>query len=374
MIQQRGLIDRAGVVIQTAGNGEIHGKVLRRDAESCQIAHHGFQLAESLIEGFIFAGIAVQRRQNFLVGAFDGDEFQNFIGVRFTDGKILHQNGFHLFRANFVQLVHGTHHVGGFLRQPQQGIEAVQNLPVVHPDLESLQPQGGEGLIDDGGNLRLVGDVQLAVADHVNVRLIELPEAAPLGALTPVHLADLIPAEGEGQFIIVQSHILGQRHRQIKAEGEVAVAFLKAVNLLFRFAAGLGQQHLAGFNHRGVQRREAVQGIGFAEDLHNALHLLLGRGQKLHEAGQRPGGHFSHSFTPFRMKLHNRLGKSDKKTLPSLCFGTRAHRFVVPPKFGADCPLWPSGTGRGPWTFPSPLRRCPSSGADGMLSALHPSL
>ena len=27
-----------------------------------------------------------------------------------------------------------------------------------------------------------------------------------------------------------------------------------------------------------------------------------------------------------------------------------------------------------PWTFPSPLRRCPSSGADGMLSALHPSL
>ena len=54
VIQQRGLIDRAGVVIQATGNGEIHGKVLRRDAESCQIAHHGFQLAESLIERFHF--------------------------------------------------------------------------------------------------------------------------------------------------------------------------------------------------------------------------------------------------------------------------------------------------------------------------------
>lgn len=61
-------------------------------------------------------------------------------------------------------------------------------------------------------------------------------------------------------------------------------------------------------------------------------------------------------------------GARKKRSHPNT-FGTRAQGFVVPPKFGADCPLWPSVTGREPWTFPSPLRRCPSSGAGGILSA-----
>ena len=56
----------------------------------------------------------------------------------------------------------------------------------------------------------------------------------------------------------MEGHIFGQGHRQVKAEGEVAVALLKAVDLLLRFAAGLGQQHLTGFNDRGIQGREAV--------------------------------------------------------------------------------------------------------------------
>ena len=101
----------------------------------------------------------------------------------------------------------------------------------------------------------------------------------------------------------MEGHILGQRHRQVKAEGEVAVALLEAVDLLFRLAAGLGQQHLAGFDDGGVQGREAIQGIGLAKDLHDALHLLLGRREKLHKAGQRPGGHFCHKNTPFRVIL-----------------------------------------------------------------------
>ena len=40
----------------------------------------------------------------------------------------------------------------------------------------------------------VVGDVQLAVADDVDVRLIELPEPPPLGPLAPIDLADLEPA------------------------------------------------------------------------------------------------------------------------------------------------------------------------------------
>ena len=332
MIQQRGLIDRAGVVIQTTGNGEIHGEILRRYAKVRQILHHGVQLAEPLIEHLVSASVALQRRQDLCIAALDGDELQDLIGVALTDGEILHQNGFYLFGADLIQLVHGAHHVGGFLRQAQHGIEAIQDLPVVHPDLEPLQSQSGEGLIDDGGDLRLVGDVQLAVADDVDVRLIELPEAAPLGPLAPVHLADLIPAEGEGQVVVVQGHILGQGHRQVKPQGQIGVALLEAVDLLFGFAAALGQQHLAGLDGRGVQGSEAVSAVGGAQDLHHPLHLLLRGRQQLHEAGESPGGHSCHGVIfPFCCVFRFRY---EKNALPSRVWDESAWiRFVVPPKF-----------------------------------------
>ena len=127
-----------------------------------------------------------------------------------------------------------------------------------------------------------VGDClidQLAVADDVDVRLIELAEPAALRPLAAVYLADLIAAEGEGQVVVVQGHILGKRHRQIKAQRQVGVALLEAVDLFFRLAAALGQQYLAGLDHRRVQRRKAVQAVRPAEDIHHPFHLLLRLGQ-----------------------------------------------------------------------------------------------
>ena len=100
--------------------------------------------------------------------------------------------------------------------------------------------------------------VQAAVADDVDVRLVELPVAALLGPLPPVDLGDLEPAEGEGQLVLVQGHILGQRHGEIKAEGQVGVALGEAVNLLLRLAAALGQQHLGRLDGRGVQRGDCL--------------------------------------------------------------------------------------------------------------------
>ena len=88
-------------------------------------------------------------------------------------------------------------------------------------DLEALQPQNGEGLIDDGEDLRLVADVQGAVSDDVDVRLVELPEPATLSPLPPVDLADLEATEGEGELAVVQRHILGQGDGEVKAEGQV---------------------------------------------------------------------------------------------------------------------------------------------------------
>ena len=60
---------------------------------------------------------------------------------------------------------------------------------------------------------------------------------------------------------------------------------------------------------------------------------------------------------------------SEKECSRPKILGREQICFVVPPKFGTDCPLWPPGTGREPWAFPPPLRRCPSSMPAGTLSA-----
>ena len=294
MIQQRGLVHGAGVVVKTAGDGEIHGEVFLRHAEVRQILHHGVQLRKPLVKQLVSPTVARQRRQHVAVGAGDSDKLQNFRRLLLCNATVGEQQRLHLFRADLVQLVHGAHDGAGLLRQPQHGVKPVQNFPVVHPNLEPLQPQTGEGLINNGRDLRLVGDVQLAVADDVDVRLIKLAEPSPLRPLAPIDLADLVAAEGEAQLTAVERHILGQRHRQVKAQRQIGVALLKAIDLLFGLAAALGQQHLAGLDDRRIQRREAVEGVGLPQDLHHPLHLLLRLGQQLHKAREGAGRHFCH--------------------------------------------------------------------------------
>ena len=74
MIQQGGLIDRAGVVIQAPGDGEVHSEVFGGYAEVRQILHHGVQLAEPLVEHLVLAGVAIQGRQDLFVATLDGNE------------------------------------------------------------------------------------------------------------------------------------------------------------------------------------------------------------------------------------------------------------------------------------------------------------
>jgi len=74
VIQQGGLIDRAGVVIQAPGDGEVHSEVFGGYAEVRQILHHGVQLAEPLVEHLVLAGVAIQGRQDLFVATLDGNE------------------------------------------------------------------------------------------------------------------------------------------------------------------------------------------------------------------------------------------------------------------------------------------------------------
>ena len=141
MIQHGGLIDGAGVVVQAPGDSQIYPEVLLRHPEGPQILGHGTELRIALVKHLVAAHIALQGLQYLLVAAVNGDKPENLVGGLFRNRYILHQNGFHLIRADFVQLIHRAHDLAGLVLKSQHGIEAIEDLPVVHPDLEPLQPQ-----------------------------------------------------------------------------------------------------------------------------------------------------------------------------------------------------------------------------------------
>ena len=87
----------------------------------------------------------------------------------------------------------------------------------------------------------------------------------------------------------MERHILGQGNGQVKAESQVAVTLLEAVDLLLRLTAAFGQQDFGRFNDGGVQGGEAVEGIGLAEGLQDALELPLLPREQLHEAREGAG-------------------------------------------------------------------------------------
>ena len=285
MVEKRRLIDGAGVVVQPAGDREIDGEVLLRHAERAEVFYDRRQLVKAGVEGLVAAAVALERGEDLGIRAADGDELQDLVGLFLRRAALLDQNEVYLVRADLVELVHGAHDVARTRGKAEHGVEAVEDLAVVDADLEPVQTHLREGLVDDRRDLGLVCDVEPAVADDVDVRLIELTEAAALGALAAVDLADLIAAEREGQLAVVQRDVFCQRHSQVKAKGQVAVALLEAVDLLFRLAAALGEQHVGRLDRGRVERRKAVEAVRPAQNLHHGLHLCLRRRQQLHEAG-----------------------------------------------------------------------------------------
>ena len=99
-------------------------------------------------------------------------------------------------------------------------------------------------LVSHTKNVVYLDDGELAVADDVDIGLIEFAEAAALGALAAVDLANGIAPEREAELILMQGDVFCQRNGVIEAQCQIGVALLEAVNLLFRLAAALGQQHL----------------------------------------------------------------------------------------------------------------------------------
>ena len=125
MVDQRRLVDRAGVVVEPARNREVDGEVRLRHAEGRQIPRHGPQLIEAKVKRIVLAAIVLERSKHVGVFAADGDKLQDLRRLGFRQAAVIHKAGRDLLRADLVQLVHGAHDVAGLIGQALHGVEAV---------------------------------------------------------------------------------------------------------------------------------------------------------------------------------------------------------------------------------------------------------
>ena len=123
----------------------------------------------------------------------------------------------------------------------------------------------------------------------------------------------------------MEGHIFGQGDGEIKPKGQVAVPLGEAVDLFLRLAAAFGQEDLRRFNDGGVQRGEAVEGIGGAEGLQHPLKLGLPGGQELHKTGQGPGFDAFHRL----FSLLNWFSCGGRGVFRSVCLGAGSFLHAV---------------------------------------------
>ena len=146
--------------------------------------------------------------------------------------QLVHEYLAHLVGAYLVELVDRAHYLAGLLLHARKPVKAVQNLAVIDLYLELFKTKLCKGAVNYRRYLGFVYDIQLTVADDIDISLVKLTEPATLGTLATVDLADLIAAEREGQAAVVCGNILRKRHGEVKAQCKVGIALGKAV---FRF-------------------------------------------------------------------------------------------------------------------------------------------
>ena len=80
----------------------------------------------------------------------------------------------------------------------------------------------------------------------------------------------------------------------VKAQRQIGITLLEAVDLFFRLSAALGQQDVRRLDHRRSDGRKAVKRKGFSQDFQHPLKFLLRCGQQLHKAGEGSRFQFFH--------------------------------------------------------------------------------
>ena len=282
---QLGLVDRAGVVVETAGDLQV-GHDPPRHVRRGRADHVGQQL-QPLVEQVVLDAERPHLGDEGGVPRGDLGQPDTAVGLGRGETGLVGEQRPHPVRPDLVDLVDLTQHRGR-VGDVQAQVEALGQPPVVHPhqhrrQLEvDVQPlQGGQR---DQRQLDVVVRGQGVGVDDVHVGLGELAVPPLLGPLAAPDLLDLVAPEGEVELVGVLQHVAGERHGQVEVQPQlgpgagVGVQPLDGVHLLVDLTL-LGQpvQRLDG---AGLDRGEPVQLEGLPQPVeHQLLDDPLFRGE-----------------------------------------------------------------------------------------------
>ena len=290
MAHQHGLVDGAGVVVQTAGDREVRHDLSGGAAGG--LPHDLRKLREALLEQLV--GLAEFTHALHEGGVLGADRGERERGPRLLRGgtHVLLEVAGHGVRADLLELVDLAQHGGG-VGEAHGAVEALGELAVVHAQHERRDGQLGQRVHDDECQLHVVAERERAVPHHVDVRLRELPRAPLLGALAAPDLLDLVAAEREREVPTVLHHVAREGHGEVEVQGQgalgaglvrILVQARDAVDLLVDLT--LAQQLLHGLHRTGLDRGEAVQLEGPPQGVHHVLLHDPLLGEPLGETGQ----------------------------------------------------------------------------------------
>ena len=297
---QRGLVNHAGVVIQTARNRQVQRIARFRHAQRAQLLQDAAQFIATFHEQ---RGTGTQRvefgqRIVMTIRAHPRKCHQlvDCIGLQFE--TLARERGAYSLFTALVQLVQFAQHRELLVTLDAHAFEiAAQQLAMVELDGEIADRQPFKHRRDDRRDLRIEARRQAVLADHIDVALVELAETAALGALATVDALHLVAPEREREVVLVLGHVSRQRHGQVEAQGQLRHAVrrtllkraggLHEIHLALGFAAGLGQQHVRQLHHRRFHRQKAEALESLANRVQHPLEGDLVTGQELHDTGRR---------------------------------------------------------------------------------------
>ena len=307
MVVQGGFVDSAGVVVEAARDRKVQREMRFRHTERLDQAEHLLQLRPALFERRAACAKRVEFRQGIDErGRAERDEIDEFVhDVRGKTKGVTGQRCTHRIRAAFVELVHLAQHGSLTLSvgESQPFEPAAHQFAIVDLDRERAKVEVAEHVVDDRRQFGVVAYRQTVLADHVDVALVELAKPSTLRAFAPIHTLDLVTAEWKREIAFVLSHVARERHGQVEAQREFGLLALlhrtgrlHEIDLAFRFAAFLGQQHAREFHHRCFDRQE-TETLEIAPDrVEHRLKRNLVERQQFEHAGHRAGLGDGHRF------------------------------------------------------------------------------
>gem|GEM_PF-117706 len=271
-----GFVDGAGVIIESAGDGDIEHHASGRPAAWSDAGEQFPEVLESLLTGGA-ADEHVIEREEYLVGITAELSHVKDAGGRFGGHAdfLLHfsLNG---IATDFIQLIKTPQDTDSLVLQIAGFKESVENFSVVDADGEAFDADAFEQIVDDEECFDVGGVAECA--DGIEVALQKFAEATAGGPFSSPHRSDVIPSKRRPQFLDVLSGEACEWDSEIEAHGDVAFALVgESEHLFVRFFAAFSQQYFGVFERRrvdGCKSVAAVDAAGGVDQLFAGHHLI----------------------------------------------------------------------------------------------------